>query len=212
MDVGEPKRTVEHGYDELGTGYVEWAERVVGDPRDRFVDAFEQRLPDGARVLDLGCGAGLPTAKRLARRFDVVGVDISAGQLGLARRNVPTASFVQGDIAGLELVDASFDGIVALYSITHIPREDHEALFARIARWLEPGGSFLASLGTRDAPGWTGEWLGVPMFFSSFDAETNRKLIRNTGLVLDVAEVVAMNEPEGEAVFLWVLARKPIRV
>ena len=94
---------------------------MEGDPRDRFVEAFAKRLPDGARVLDLGCGAGLPSTRQLARRFYAVGVDISETQLGLARKHVPDATFRRGDIAELELPEASFDGITALYSISHVP-------------------------------------------------------------------------------------------
>jgi len=203
------KRTVQQGYDEIAERYLTWGGRVQGDPRDRLLEAFAQRLPDGARVLDLGCGAGLPSTKQLARRFEVVGVDISDVQLRLARQNVPNATFMRGDIAQLELSEGSFDGIAALYSISHIPRDEHEALFVRIACWLRPGGLLLASLGATGHPDWTGEWLGVPMFFSSHDADTNRRLLRDAGLTLVIDEVVSMQEPEGEATFLWVLAKKP---
>jgi ubiquinone/menaquinone biosynthesis C-methylase UbiE len=203
------KRTVELGYDSIVERYLAWSRRVQGDPRDRFLEAFEQRLPDGARVLDLGCGAGLPSTKQLARQFEVVGIDISEAQLRLARENVPTGTFIRGDFAELEMPAASFDGITALYSISHIPRDDHAGLFVQVARWLKPGGLLLASLGATGSPDWTGEWLGVPMFFSSHDADTNRQLIRNAGLSLVIDEIVSMQEPEGEAAFLWVLALKP---
>jgi ubiquinone/menaquinone biosynthesis C-methylase UbiE len=163
----------------------------------------------GGRVLDLGCGAGLPSTKQLARRFEVVGVDISETQLRLAGKNVPSATFISADITQLEMPIGSFDGITALYSISHIPRDEHGALFARVARWLKPGGLFVASLGAAGSPDWTGEWLGVPMFFSSYDAETNRQLLRDTGLTLITDEVVTIHEPEGEATFLWVLTQKP---
>ena len=82
-----------------------------------------------------------------------------------------------------------------MYSFSHLPRVEHGALFERIASWLAPGGLFLASLGSRDSPDWTGEWLGVPMFFSSYDADTNRELLEAAGLVPVHAEVVTMTEP-----------------
>jgi hypothetical protein len=47
------------------------------------------------------------------------------------------------------------------------------------------------------------------MFFSGFDAETNRRLVREAGFELLSDELVWMREPEGDAAFLWVLARKP---
>ena len=77
-----------------------------------------------------------------------------------------------------------------------------------MAGWLTPGGLFLASLGLGDSDDWVGGWLGVPMFFSSFDAGTNRRLLAEAELTLVIDEVVTMLEPEGEATFQWVLARK----
>jgi 2-polyprenyl-3-methyl-5-hydroxy-6-metoxy-1,4-benzoquinol methylase len=57
----------------------------------------------GARVLDLGCGAGVPAAQALAGRgFDVTGVDISEVHVDRARRLVPQARFVCADMATWE--------------------------------------------------------------------------------------------------------------
>ena len=47
------------------------------------------------------------------------------------------------------------------------------------------------------------------MFFSSHDADENRRLLRGAGLSLVLDEVVSVREPEREVAFLWVLARKP---
>lgn len=201
--------TVRDGYDAIGEVYLAWGARVVGDPRDRFVADLEDRLPDGARVLDLGCGAGVPSTLRLAERFEVVGVDISERQIELARANVPGATFVCGDLSEVRFEEGAFAAVTALYSVSHLPRIEHGGLFERIASWLAPGGYFLASLGSKDSPDWTGEWLGVPMYFSGYDADTNRGLVEAAGLVPVHAEVVPMTEPEGEVAFLWILARKP---
>jgi SAM-dependent methyltransferase len=204
----ERTRTVVVGYDRISGQYLEWVRRIEGDPRDRMLVDFTRRLPAGARVLDLGCGPGVPSTKALAQRFDVVGVDISAAQIELARRNVPEATFIHDDLTEIELPEASFDGVTALYSISHVPREHHPRVFARIARWLVPGGLFLATLGATDNPDWVGEWLGGPMFFSSHDAATNRALLRSAGFTLECDETITMHEPEGLVTFLWVIARK----
>jgi ubiquinone/menaquinone biosynthesis C-methylase UbiE len=203
------KAIVQSGYDAMAERHLVWSQAIEGDPRDRFLNELARRLRDGARVLDLGCGAGVPSTKQLAERFEVVGVDISEEQLRLARGNVPAATFVGGDLSELEFEDETFDGITAFYSISHVPREEHDAVFKKVARWLRPGGFFLASLAAVGSPDWTGEWLGVPMFFSSYDADTNRRLLEAAGLALVVNEVVSMREPEGEAAFLWVLAERP---
>ena len=204
----ERKRTVEAGYDALADRFGEWMERIEGDPWERFVDELADRLPAGARVLDLGCGNGAKIS-RLADRFDVVGVDISERQLELARAAVPGAAFVQADFAELEFSANSFDAVTALYSIVHVPREEQHGLLGRILRWLKPGGLFLASMSHVGGEDRTDEWLGVEMFFSGFDAETNRRLVRQAGFEPLADELVWMREPEHEVAFLWVLGRKP---
>jgi cyclopropane fatty-acyl-phospholipid synthase-like methyltransferase len=204
----ERKQTVQAAYDALGARFGEWGERIEGDPWARFVAELAARLPAGARVLDLGCGNGAKIS-RLAARFEVVGVDLSEQQLRLARANVPEATFVQGDLAELDFTPGSFDAVTALYSLVHVPREDHRELFERIRQWLGPGGLFLASLSHVGGEDRTYEWLGVEMFFSGFDADTNRRLVRGAGFELELDELVWMREPEGEAAFLWLLARKP---
>jgi ubiquinone/menaquinone biosynthesis C-methylase UbiE len=208
--VDARKETVRAGYDALAERYASWSRSVEGDPRERFLDAFVALLGEKARVLDLGCGPGVPSTRRLAEQFEVLGVDLSETQLALARAAVPGATFVCDDFASLDLPDGSFAGITALYSITHVPREEHAALFRKIARWLTDDGIFLATFSVGGTEDWHGDFIGVPMFFSCFDADTSKELLRAAGFELLVDEVVEQHEPgEGVGRFLWVLARRP---
>jgi ubiquinone/menaquinone biosynthesis C-methylase UbiE len=200
--------TVEAGYDALAARFGEWAAQVEGDPWVRFVDDLAVRLPRGARVLDLGCGNGAKLA-RLADRFEVTGVDISERQLRLARAALPQAALVHADFNQLDFPPEAFDAITALYSLVHVPRSEHGALLARIRRWLKPGGFFLASMSHVGGEDRVEDWLGVEMFFSGFDEETNRRLVREAGFEVLADELVWMKEPESEVAFLWILARKP---
>ena len=206
----ERKRTVQTGYDALADRFGEWMAKVEGDPWERFLEELASRLPAGARVLDLGCGNGAKVS-RLADGFELVGVDISARQLELARAAVPGASFVHADFAELDFPSEAFDAVTALYSIVHVPRAEQPELLELIMRWLKPGGLFLASLSHVGGEDRVDEWLGVEMFFSGFDAETNRRLVRRAGFELLADELVWMHEPEpdGDTAFLWVLGRKP---
>jgi ubiquinone/menaquinone biosynthesis C-methylase UbiE len=201
-------RTVQAAYDTLGPRFGDWGERIDGDPWKRFLDELAAQLPDAGSVLDLGCGSGAKIS-RLAQRFELVAVDLSDEQLRLASAAVPEATLVHGDFAELDFPAETFDAVTALYSIMHVPRKGHRVLFEKIMRWLKPGGLFLASLSHVGGDDWTGEWLGVEMFFSGFDAETNRRLLRDAGFELLIDELVWMREPQGEVAFLWVLARKP---
>jgi ubiquinone/menaquinone biosynthesis C-methylase UbiE len=188
--------------------YGQWAAGIEDDPRNRMIEELTRRLPQGGQLLDLGCGSGVPSTKVLADRFEVVGVDFSTAQIEKARANVPSATLIVGDMTEIEFADDTFDAVTALYSLNHVPREEHEPLFARVARWLVPRGLFLAALGVADEADWTGKWLGVPMYFSSHDPDTTRRLLTGSGFEILVDEVVEMLEPDGPASFLWVLARK----
>jgi cyclopropane fatty-acyl-phospholipid synthase-like methyltransferase len=159
-------------------------------------------------VLELGCGAGVATTQRLAERFRVVGVDVSAEQVRRARAAVPGAEFIQGDFTALELEAESFEAVVSFYAFNHVPRELLAPTFARIRTWLVPGGLLMTALGTTDLEGWTGEWLGAPTFFSSFPPETNTRLVRQAGFELLRDELVTFREPDGEVTFQWVLAKR----
>jgi ubiquinone/menaquinone biosynthesis C-methylase UbiE len=203
------KQVVASGYDRMAEHYLEWSRSIEGDPRHSMVARLSAALEPGARVLELGCGAGVPSTRELARTFAVVGVDISSAQVELARQQVPEAELLHGDFMEMDFAEASFDGVVALYAISHVPRELHAQLFADVFRWLAPGGLFLATLGATDIPDWVGTWLGEQMLFSSYGAEENRRLLRAAGFGLELDEVQVTPEPDGDVSFLWVIARKP---
>lgn len=162
---------VRRGYDAISPGYpsddgqaapssAEDVSRYQG-----WVAELAGLLPPGARVLDLGCGAGLPATRELTGHgLQVAGVDFSAVQLQRARRLVPAAKLLKADIAELHLAPASLDAVVSFYALIHLPLADQRALFPRLRDWLRPGGYLLAIVG---AEPWTGTepYLGAPMFW-----------------------------------------------
>jgi cyclopropane fatty-acyl-phospholipid synthase-like methyltransferase len=199
---------VGRGYDVIGERFAEWRDRLIGDPRREWEEQLVSRLQDGARVLELGCGAGVPDTQRLAKRFRVTGVDVSAEQIRRARTAVPAAEFVQADFTSLDLEPESCDAVVSFYAFNHVPRELLAPTFARIAACLVPGGLLMTALGTGDIEAWTGDFLGAPTFFSSFPPETNTRLVREAGFEILRDQLVTFQEPDGEATFQWVLAMK----
>lgn len=208
-NANNPKQIVATGYDQIAERYSEWTGTALSGPRERAVAVLFERLAEGAAILDVGSATGVPVAKALAERFNVTGVDLSARHIELARKRVPKAWFIHGDVMDLLLPDRSLNAVIATYSLTHIPRDEHPALFAKFARWLRPGGLFVASLGVSDDPGTVErDWLGVPMFFSGDDVETGLARVRGAGFEIISAEEIVDDEDGVPVTFLWVVAQK----
>lgn len=198
---------VADAYDAMGDTFAEWRTRIVGDPREEWADELFRRLGDGARVLELGSGAGTPETRRAAERFRVTGVDISPKQIDRAREALPEVEFVCADLTELELPTGSVDAVMSFYVFNHLPRELLAPLLAKIHGWLVPGGWLLTAFATNDNAGWTGEWLGAETFFAGYAPETNAQLVRDAGFRIERDEVVEFQEPEGPVQFQWVLAQ-----
>jgi SAM-dependent methyltransferase len=202
MDNEAAKELVRRGYDALSARYDEafdgetkygpWLEELLG------------RLSGPSRVLDLGCGSGVPVALTLAEAgHQVTGVDISGVQVERARERVPAATFLQADAAQLEFPAAGFDAVVCFYALIHIPLDEQQELLRRIGDWIRPGGLFVATVG---ADAWTGSeenWLGgdIPMWWSHADAGTTRGWIEAAGFVVEREEFVP--EGAGGHALLW---------
>jgi ubiquinone/menaquinone biosynthesis C-methylase UbiE len=200
------KETVRTGYNAIAERYL--AGRTTDYEDVRLLGDFIRRLPPGARILDAGCGAGVPVTRFLCRFQRVVGVDFAEAQTHMARRLVPDARFVCQDITKLGFADGAFDGISSYYAIIHIPRREHEAIFRRFYRLLKPSGWILLCLGAEDLEEDVVEdYLGARMYWSHFDAETNLRLVRGCGFGVIGSTVVADAGSPGSG-HLFVLAQK----
>lgn len=201
-------KLVADGYDAIGETFAEWRERAIGDPRRDWEEKLVSRLANGARVLELGCGAAAPETRRLAQRFAVTGVDISPKQIERARAAIPEAEFLCADFTDLELPHASFHAVASFYVFNHVPRELLGPLLKNIHDWLVPQGWLLTAFGQTDNPGWTGDWLGAPTFFASYPPEINSRLVGEAGFAIEEDEVVAWEgADDSPECFQWVLAR-----
>jgi len=131
-------------------------------------------------------------------------------QIERARARIAHGSFLVADATRLELEPESFDGVMSLFMFGHVPREEQGPLLARMGEWLRPGGTLLVTMGTAASEDEVEEdWLGAPMFFASFDPETNRGLVDAAGFEIVRERVVAQDEPgHGPVSFMWVLAAR----
>ncbi len=197
------KGIVRAGYEAIADAYTR--ERAASSEDVRLADAFASRLPRGGRLLDAGCGGGNAAAVRSSAALRVVGLDLARAQLQLFRSRIRPADPVVGDMTRLPFRAGSFDGIVSLYAIIHVPREEHRGLIREFHRVLRPSGTALLCMGDVDLPGDVAEYMGTEMFWSHFDGETNRRLLEANGFaVLDERPVADFQEPSASHRFFTV--------
>jgi SAM-dependent methyltransferase len=166
---------------------------------DRYDEAFPHKegqlasgdwlagaLPAGSRVLDLGCGTGLPTSRQLSDAgHRVVGVDLSPAMVKLARDNAPDAEFHRLDIADLRngrLGGAgSFDGITAFFSLLMLPRAEIPCALRMLHDLLRPGGLLALSMVEADVDDFTIPFLGNSIRVSGYLRDDLRRVVRDAG-------------------------------
>lgn len=199
------RKLVQRGYDALGRSYVAIRDQFKSD---KYLRRLARHLRPGAAVLDVGCGAGIPVARFLADQgFRVTGIDLSAKQIELAGKNVPTATFRQMDMTELDFPSASFDAVVSFYAIFHVPRREHRALLRKLVSVLRPGGYVLLTMGVTEWEG-TADFHGVDMFWSHYGREKNLSLLGEAGFQI-LSEPIDRSGGERHLVVLAKKLRNP---
>jgi SAM-dependent methyltransferase len=186
--ITDPRELVRVGYDLASYAYRGDTFDLAGSGYAYWLGRLAPLLADSARVLDLGCGCGVPVAQELAKRCAVTGVDLSPVQIERALALVPGARFVCADMTAVEFAPGSFDAVVAFYSVFNVPLADQPALIERVAGWLVPGGRFLAMVGKEPWTGVEKDWRGVPgarMYYSQADVGTYRRWFAQVGLAIE---------------------------
>jgi cyclopropane fatty-acyl-phospholipid synthase-like methyltransferase len=202
--MDDPKTIVREGYDKISQGYRAETFDFDNSGYKRFLSEFEQHLKVGDRVLDLGCGCGVPVAQHLSRTYAVSGVDISHEQIMRAKVLAPKANFVCADMTEVNYPESSFEAVVSFYAVIHVPVEQHLALFERVARWLVAGGFFLVTVGHKAWTGTKENWYGAEMYWSHADAATYRQWLDQTGFTTEAEHFI----PEAESGHTLFILRK----
>jgi SAM-dependent methyltransferase len=147
-------RAIRTSYDTVAADYAERARGVLaGKPLDRaLLSAFAEsvRAAGAGPVADLGSGTGLVTAHLHTLGVDAFGIDLSPGMVAQARRAYPGLRFEVGSMTALDLPDGAVGGIVAMFSVIHLPPECRPDVFAEFHRVLAPGGEVLIAFQAGD--------------------------------------------------------------
>lgn len=176
---------VRRGYDLVASRYADERDQESSIP---FLERLNDTLEPDSLILDLGCGAGLPVDRWLIEAgHRVIGVDISESMLALARKNVPGATYVNGDMADLAPGVYSVDAVVCLFALFHTDRTAHMRVLETMRSYLGDGGRLLITTGRHRWEG-TEDFLGVDMEWSHFDGPTYRRMIEEAGFRIVMAD------------------------
>lgn len=110
---------------------------------------WEQTVPRGASVLDLGCARGREVFRE--RAAFVVGLDMARNALGECATHYDGA--LAGSLTALPAADESFDCVVSSHVLGHVPADEKDQVLSEIRRVLRPGGTSLHVVET-DSCGW----------------------------------------------------------
>jgi ubiquinone/menaquinone biosynthesis C-methylase UbiE len=141
-------------YDTVAASYADQVRSLLASsPYERAMLLLFAELVHaggGGPVADVGCGPGRITAHLRTLDVDAFGIDLSPGMIEVARRDHPGLRFEVGSMTDLAVADDSLGGLVAWYSLIHIPDDQIATVFAHFHRVLCPGAPLLLSFHVGD--------------------------------------------------------------
>ncbi len=177
---------------------------------DRFHEAswlerFLALVPDGANILDVGCGSGKPIANYLLKQeYNVTGVDSSAAMIALCQQRFPEQHWHVADMRRLSL-QQQFEGLIAWDSFFHLTRDDQRKMFPVFGAHASDNAALMFTSGPDNGEA-IGEFQGEPLYHASLAADEYRALLADNGF--RVVNMIA-EDPECTGHTVW-LAQKSI--
>lgn len=194
-------KTIEESYDRIGEKYHSFRDT---EKFNRELERFVELLPESGQVLDAGCGIGKPASKFLVEKgFKVTGVDVSKKMIEQAEVNVPEARFYQKNILTLDFPENSFDGLICVYTLWHIPRDYHSLIIQNFYRMLKDDGILVLNTGIYESEGMS-QFFGEPMLWSTNDPKKTLESIKENGFIIIFEGILTLG---GEKQY-WIFAKK----
>ncbi|WP_328323459.1 class I SAM-dependent methyltransferase [Kribbella sp. NBC_00382] len=197
-------------YDAVAENYTEFVSGLLeGNPMMRAVLGAFAELVDGP-VAEIGCGPGHISSHLASLGVEIRGIDLAPRMVEIARAAYPELVFEVGSMTSLELADGSLAGLIAWYSIHHLPPDELPGVFAGFHRVLAPGGRLLigSHAGDEDRIQGSKGYGGVPVSYESFIQPPDRivDLVRAAGFTI-TAELVEPGTKPGRS-YLSLFAQK----
>jgi SAM-dependent methyltransferase len=188
-------------------------DELAGKPLDlQLLGTFAERVGPGGRVCDAGCGPCGHVTRYLADRgLDVVGVDLSARCVELARVEQPSLHFERMDMRSLAFPDGALDGLVAYYVTHYQPSATLPALLGEFLRVLRPGGQLLVVAKAGRGEGWIEDPLGggTPVFWSAGTEQELVAAVETAGFSVTLRGQRSPQADEIAADRIYVAAERP---
>lgn len=166
---------------------------------------FADKIHLNGKILDIGCGTGLPIAKYFSdRNFSIIGIDISDKMLQTAKsNNIKNTQFFLKDFFDFKSSE-TFDGIIAWDSLFHFPKQQQKEIYGKVYNLLAPGGYFLFTHG-KEEDEHIGEMFGEQFYYSCLSKDFVLDLMNETGFEIKYA---IENFAEGKDRRDWVVLAK----
>jgi SAM-dependent methyltransferase len=208
------KKDCQTSYDVVADEYVRQIfDELQHKPLDRqLLDRFAARVRDVGPACDMGCGPGHVARYLQERGVQVCGIDLSPAMVERARRLTPDIEFRHGDMLALDTPDATWAGVVAFYSIIHIPRGDMARALGELRRVLRPDGLLLLAFHIGDHTVHLDEWWGQKVFvdFFFFRSDEIADYLRAAEFEIDeIIEREPYPDVEHQSRRSYILARRP---
>ena len=198
-------------YDADATGYAEKVRGLLGGkPYLRASLALFAELvrsAGGGPVADVGCGPGYVTGYLHDAGVDAFGIDLSPEMIAIARRDYPDLRFEVGTMTDLDLADHSVAGIIAFWSVIHVPDHAIPGVFEQFRRVLRPPGLLLVGFHVGDetrhrSVGYTGRPINV----DSYHRRPSEMMgwLRDAGFTIEAELVIG---PDGDVPGAVIFAR-----
>lgn len=216
MSTHSLQRAVRASYDAIADEYASRIDdELTHKPFDReLLDTFALQTQTNGHgtVADLGCGPGMATQYLHDAGVDVLGMDLSPRMVQRASQLHPTVRFQCGDFTRLEVLDNTWAGVIALYSLIHMPREAVQDVLRDFYRVLQPGGLLLIAFHVGSEVRHASDWWNKPVELDFVFFEMAEMLSYVWGAGFDT-EVHSEREPypeiEVQTTRGYILGRKP---